>query len=95
MPNLGAQMNVCGILVHAFPDRVADVAAALGQIPGVELHGEAVGGRLIVTIEDTETTAASDGLTRIQALPGVVSAALVYHHFEPEEIESGTVAKEA
>jgi nitrate reductase NapD len=88
-------MNVCGVLVHANPDRVAEVAAALARLPGVELHGHGEAGRIIVTVEDTITGPASDGLAQIHALPGVVAAALVYHHFEPDEIEPGAVAKEA
>jgi nitrate reductase NapD len=88
-------MNICGILVHAFPDRVADVATALQDIPGSELHGCADDGRLIVTIEDTATSTAVDGLASIHAMPGVVAAALVYHQFEPDESESGAPDQEA
>lgn len=78
-------MNICGVLVHTQPDRVAEVAAALRRIPGSELHHCASGGgRLIVTLEDTTTASAADGLSAVHALPGVVAAALVYHHFEPE-----------
>ena len=88
-------MNICGVLVHAVPDRVDEVAAALARLPGVELHGRADAGRLIVTVEDTADGAASDALARIHALPGVVAAALVYHHFEPDGDAAGTVAKEA
>lgn len=90
----GASMNICGVLVHAVPDRVDDVAAALARLPGVELHGRGDAGRLIVTVEDSANGAASDGLARIHALPGVVSAALVYHHFEPDGM-SGAAVREA
>ncbi len=88
-------MNICGVLVHAQPSEVDRIAAALAGLPGVELHGQADAGRLIVTVEDTAQTSAVDGLTQIHALPGVVSAALVYHHFEPDQIEAGDAAKEA
>ncbi len=88
-------MNICGVLVHAFPDRVAEVASGLAALPGVELHGEAEGGRLIVTVEDTGETAAVDGLAAIHKLPGVVAAALVYHQFEPDDLVAGTDVKEA
>jgi periplasmic nitrate reductase NapD len=88
-------MNICGVLVHAVPTDVIAVAAALAQLPGVELHGEADAGRLIVTVEDSADAPASDSLARIHALPGVVSAALVYHHFEPDDDAAGAVAKEA
>jgi len=92
---MNAAMNVCGVLVHAVPDRVDEVAAALARLPGVELHGRADAGRLIVTVEDTAHSAACDGLAQIHALPGVVSAALVYHHFEPDGDAAGAVVKEA
>jgi nitrate reductase NapD len=81
-------MNICGVLVHSVPDRVAEVAAALQRIPGSELHDLADGGRLIVTLEDTATANAVDGLSAIHALPGVVAAALVYHHFEPDQSDA-------
>ena len=87
-------MNICGVLVHAVPAEVGDVAVALARLPGVELHAHAQAGRLVVTVEDTADTSAVDGLRQIHALPGVVSAALVYHHFEPDD-DAGAVAKEA
>lgn len=82
-------MNVCGVLVHAVPSRVDEVARALVDIPGSELHGGADGGRLIVTLEDTAHASALDGLAAIHRLPGVVAAALVYHGFDPDR---GTAA---
>jgi nitrate reductase NapD len=88
-------MNICGVLVHAVPDKAGQVATALAELPGVELHARADAGRLIVTVEDTDQSSALDGMAKIHALPGVVSAALVYHHFEPDEIGAGAVAKEA
>lgn len=88
-------MNICGVLVHTLPARTAEVAAALQRIPGGELHGSAEDGRLIVTVEDTASTAAVDGLAAIHALPGVVAAALVYHHFEPGHHGPGTPVTEA
>jgi nitrate reductase NapD len=66
-------MNVCGVLVYAVPDRTGEVGAALARIPGVELHGRADGGRIILTVEDTETHTAADGLSAIQAAPGVIA----------------------
>ncbi len=79
-------MNICGVLVHAVPDRLAEVSAALARVPGAEVHGEADNGRLIVTVEDTPNGAAVDGLSAIHRLPGVVAAALVYHYCEDEEL---------
>ena len=75
-------MNICGVLVHAAPDRAEDVVAAIRRIPGGEVHEFSENGRLVVTLEDTVDATAFDGLTSIHRLPGVVAASLVYHHFE-------------
>lgn len=75
--------NVCGVLVHVRPDRRARVGAALAALPGVEIHTSDPYGPLIATIEDTEDAAgqhwAGATLTRFYDVPGVITAALVYH----------------
>jgi nitrate reductase NapD len=81
-------MNICGVLVHAMPDRIEDVAAAVRRIPGGEVHRVEQDSRLVVTVEDTADTNAIDALAQIHALSGVVAAALVYHYFEPDELGS-------
>jgi nitrate reductase NapD len=78
-------MNICGVLVHAFPDHLVDVEAGLGALPGVEVHAHGQHGRLVVTVEDTQGSNAIDRVADIHRLSGVVSAALVYHLFEPAE----------
>lgn len=88
-------MNVCGVLVHTVPDRADEVARALGEIPGSELHGAADGGRLIVTLEDTPQATALDGLAAIHRLPGVVAAALVYHGFDQDRGSAAPLVMEA
>ncbi len=78
-------MNICGVLVHADPSRLAEVERAIRALPGAEIHAAAPGARFIVTLEDVEGAAAIDALAEIHKAPGVVAAALVYHHFEPAE----------
>lgn len=75
-------MNVCGVLVHAIPAKTARVVDALASLPGVEVHQVAEAGRIITTVEDTESTLALDTLTQIHRLDGIVAAALVYHQFD-------------
>lgn len=77
-------MNVCGILVHAHPDRIDAVEAGIAVIPGVEAHGRAADARLIVTVEDTPAMSAADALAALNKVPGVIAAALVYHEFDPD-----------
>lgn len=78
-------MNICGVLVHAIPIKLPAVVDALAALDGVEVHQTADGGRLVVTVEDTDTALAIDTLAAIHRLDGIVAAALVYHHSEPAE----------
>lgn len=86
-------MNVCGVLVHAMPEKLDAVEAGLAAIPGVETHGRGDRGRLIVTVEDCENLSAADALGQINALPGVVAAALVYQEFDPDSEVGGNIAE--
>jgi nitrate reductase NapD len=75
-------VNIIGILVAAHPERCEPVRSQLGAIAGVEVHAVTPEGRMVVTVEratDGEMTAVFDEIGR---LPGVLSAALVYHHDE-------------
>lgn len=78
-------MNVSGILVHVRPDRFDDARAALAALPGLDVfQGDRPTGRLVVTQEAPSVGAEVAGLKRIQALPDVVAAELVYHRFDDE-----------
>ena len=77
-------MNISSLVIDAQPGRVEDVHRILAQMPGVQIHAASPQGKLIVTVEvdgDADTT---ERFTQISALDGVMSAAMVYHQFEPE-----------
>jgi len=75
-------MNISGILVHAQPQKISKVQAALTALDGVEVHGRSEDGRLVVTIEDDDDSQAADTMLKMHRLEGVLSATLVYHNFE-------------
>lgn len=77
-------MNICGVLVHANPAKVANVLVDLDHMTGVEVHKTAPGGRIVLTVEDTASATALDTMVAINRLDGIVAASLVYHHFEPD-----------
>ncbi|MBT6096664.1 MAG: chaperone NapD [Rhodospirillaceae bacterium] len=77
--------NVCGVLVNARTENVAAVEAGLAELPGVEIHDHTDNGNIIVTVEDTDQSSASDSLLAIHQIAGVLSASLVYHQFEPAQ----------
>lgn len=78
-------INISGIVVHAAPKKIEDVRALLESIPGVEIHGATELGKMVVTLEKVNDQETSDTFEHISKLPGVLSTAMVYHHFEPEE----------
>ena len=78
-------MNVAGVLVHCRPGMDERVSAALNALPGVEVHLKQEDGRMVVTVEDQDEQGAGESLLAMHRLEGVISAALVYHHFEPDD----------
>ena len=77
-------MIVSGVLVICRGGRLPDVTAALGALPGVEVHQVDPAGRLVLTIEASSTDGCADRLRAIQALPDVLSAEMAVHVFEDE-----------
>ena len=78
-------MNLSGILVMARPENLPHVAAELGALAGVEVHQQDPGGRLVVVLEAGDVRAETEGLRRIQAVPGVLAAEMVVHYFEGDD----------
>lgn len=77
-------MNICGVLVHVRPGRQQEVTAAVLGLGGTEVHAASEDGRLVVTVEDRDEAMTGETVLRLHRLPHVLSAAIVYHHFEPE-----------
>lgn len=75
------EFHIASFLVQRRPAEAAAVRAALAALPGIEVAIES-GPRVVVTAEAASTGAIADLLTRIQLLPGVMSAAMVFHHEE-------------
>jgi periplasmic nitrate reductase NapD len=76
------ELHISSLIVHARPEKAVAVAAGIERLPGTEIHQRTEAGKLIVTLETERTGAVLDRLSAIQDLPGVVSAALVYHQWE-------------
>lgn len=76
-------MNIAGVLVHSHPDATETVTRSLSVLPGVEVHA-AVNGRIVVTVEGDDVNVLADTFRCFHDLDGVLSAAMVYHHFEPD-----------
>ena len=75
-------MNISGVLVKAYPENISSIEEVISKIDGVEVHGNNEDGRIVVTVEQDSANSISDTLVEIQDVPGVLSAAMIYHQFE-------------
>ena len=79
-------MTFSGILVHTEPGDLASLAETLDRLPGTRVHQQdPATGRLVLTLDAPTVNDEVDGLRRIQQVPGVVSASLVYHRIGADE----------
>ncbi len=85
-------LNICGCLVHAMPDRAEDIIAAINATEGSEVHAHE-DGRIVITVEDTDTRRASEQIMELHQIPGVLTISLTYHHFEEAETPDAPTLK--
>ena len=83
-PETQSEYNICGVFVQTTPEHLEDVARSLADTPGIDIHQTEDDGRMVVTIEDTPDKYASETLTDLRSVNGVLSASLVYHHCDTE-----------
>lgn len=76
--------NICGVLVHAYPEERHAVAERLQALPGVEVHIIGDEGKLVLTVEDAEGTWAGATIDQFNRVAGVLSVTMAYHHFDTE-----------
>lgn len=74
--------HIASLLVQAWPDRMAQAETHLAAIPGVENHGAAGTGKLILTIEVDSDAELVETISRIEGTDGVLTASLVYHQMD-------------
>ena len=79
------ELHIAGIVVHAIPEGVERATASIAEMPGAELHATSRDGKLVVTLEASSAREIAAGIERIQQLPAVMSASLVYQHNEALE----------
>lgn len=80
-------LNITSIILGVAPKDAAEVSALLTAIGGVEVHAIAEDGRMIVTIESGNEDNTTNTFEAIRQMPGVISAALVYHQYESDPDE--------
>lgn len=87
-------LNICGCLVQSMPNTIDQVIEAINAVEGREVHAHE-DGRIVVTIEDTETRLASELIMDMHQIPGVITVTLTYHHFEEPQTQDAPLAQPA
>jgi nitrate reductase NapAB chaperone NapD len=78
-------VHYSGILVVTRPGVLDQCVETLEGLPGVEVHFSYPDSGRIIAVQETGTVREQEeGLRRIQALPGVATAALVEHRIEDD-----------
>ena len=85
------ECHISSLVVHARPELAAEIGVRIGRLDGAEVQPSDVPGKLIVVLETPTTAEIVERLNAIHDLPGVISAALIYHHWE----RAGGVAADA
>lgn len=83
-------ISVTGLLVHARPESIDVVRNRLAELPGVEIHAATPEGKLVVTVDESEEATSGASVMRLYEIDGVLSAAMIYHHFENDAAEQET-----
>ena len=76
------EAHISSLVVHVRPENAHAVYAEMAGMAGVEVHAEQ-GGKIIVTLETHTEADIVTRMNEISLLDGVMSATLVFHHFEP------------
>jgi len=79
-------LHISGLSVVARPGQLDTAADAIAELPGAEIYARDPETDRLVVVQDLPSVKEHmEGLRRIQALPQVLVAELVYHRSEPDE----------
>lgn len=73
-------MIISSIIVQARPEVVTAVSTQAAAMSGVEVHATDPAGKIVIVLENRTDGELSDCIAEINAIEGVLSANLVFHH---------------
>lgn len=73
-------MNISSLIVRSRPEALVRVRRALEALSGVEIHTVTEDGRIVLTLEDSDTGSAADAFVKIHDVDGVLAASMVYQY---------------
>jgi nitrate reductase NapD len=81
-------VHIASLLIQATPTGLDAVRAAIGSMPGAELHETGHSGKVAVVLESADSRAIADATTELQQLSGVLTVSIVAHLMEsPSALE--------
>ena len=80
--HLDGDQHIASLLLHVQPDRLLSTISAISEIDGLEISQHQDDGRVIVLAEAASNGQLADQFAAPQALAGVLSLNLIYHHTE-------------
>jgi len=75
-------MNISGVIVKAYPEKLFSIERMLTTMEGVEVHGNDEEGRMLLTVSQKTANSLVNTLDEIQHVPGVVATAMIYNECE-------------
>ena len=85
-------VHIASLLVTADPAARAHVTEKIAALAGAEIAISDPSGKIIVSVVTQDEADLVATLNTIQTLPGVASAALVYHHIDDANDEAAEPA---
>ncbi len=79
------KLHIASLIVHAQPTKMQQVAAWLEEQPGTEIYTHSNQGKFAVVVECDHERDILALMDKLQELPAVLNAALVYHEILDRE----------
>ena len=79
-------MSILGCVLRIKVEKLPHVMAVLTNTEGVDVAMNPGDGRLVLILEDTQTTGAAQTFAAISLFPEVLSASLVYEYSGPDVV---------
>jgi nitrate reductase NapD len=82
-------MSIASLVLHAKPGGADALKREVAAFPGAEVHAVTPDGRLVVTVDRRDDGEAAALVQQLHDLGGVLSASLIYVHYENDASKDG------
>lgn len=79
-------MSIIGCVLRVNAEKLHQILSVLNTTEGVDVAMNPGDGRLVLILEDTQTTGAAQTFAAISLFPEVLSASLVYEYSGPDVV---------